>query len=142
MGYEKPALNLHQIHKKVKKIKAFRRYRQTALKIAVVLMNPGVFLCLDDFNALFIAGKAAEQHFPLNFSKKRMVGPDTDIFARVHFRPALTNDYAAGGNTLPAETFDSQHLRIRVTTVGTAAATFFMRHSIVAPYLQALMDTI
>jgi hypothetical protein len=100
-----------------------------------------VALCLNDLNPLFIAGEPAEQDLTGYLCKQGMIGPHADIFAGMYFRPALTDNNTSGRDFLPAETFHSQHFWIAVPTVGTAAAAFFMRHTVVTPS-QALIETI
>jgi hypothetical protein len=74
------------------------------------------------------AGGFAEFHNAVAESEEGEIAAATDVFARMEFGAALTDNDVAGENGFATVLFNTKILRIAVAAVTAAGLTFLMSH--------------
>src|SRR5918997_1596806 len=73
---------------------------------------------------------AVEVHPAAHLGEEGVVRASADVRARVHLRPALAHDDAAGAHQLTAVGLHAEPLPCRIAAVARRAATLLMSHQI------------
>src|SRR5437773_2145353 len=77
---------------------------------------------------VLVVAPTAEADVTVGLGEECVVHADADVVARLEASAALAYQDAAGGDELPAEPLDPQHLGVGVATVSRAADTLLVRH--------------